>query len=138
MQLRPTMPDPAGTPVAPPRPGSGRPPEPLARELHLAHLVATWLAASAHHISPADLCLTRRGRADIVAARQFAIHLVHVVFGFDCAATARVFKRDRRTVARACAHIENLRDHPEADRRLDDLEHNALALAETLGLEVRT
>ena len=55
-----------------------------------------------------------------------------------CDSTARLFGRDRRTIARACAHVEDQRDATEADRALSAIERQALALAETLGLEPRT
>lgn len=106
------------------------------RDHQAAYLIATWLAASLHRVSPAAL-EHPRGARDIVLARQCAIYLVHVVFGFDRAATAALFRRDRRTVERACARIEDLREDAATDRGFDALERRALALAASLGLEVR-
>ncbi|WP_170263301.1 hypothetical protein [Blastochloris sulfoviridis] len=133
----------APTPADPPRAGTAfaaRRTEASAtsavRDRQAAYLIATWLAASLHRISPAAL-ERPRGERDIVLARQCAIYLVHVVFGFDRAATAALFHRDRRTVERACAHIEDLREDAATDRGFDALERRALALAASLGLEVR-
>jgi hypothetical protein len=136
MQIGLTMPDPGRDAIA----AFEAPPAvpPSARERQLAFLVSTWLAASVHHVAPADLSLMRRGASEVVAARQLAIYLVHVVFGFDRDSTAKLFGRDRRTVARACAHVEDQRDATEAERAFSAIESQALALAETLGLEPRT
>jgi hypothetical protein len=141
MQIGLTTPDPgrdaiAAFAVAPTTKPEATPP--TARERQLAYLVSTWLAASVHHVAPADLALMRRGGREVVAARQLAIYLVHVVFGFERDSTARLFGRDRRTVARACAHVEDQREAAEAERTVSAIERQALALAQTLGLEPRT
>jgi hypothetical protein len=137
MQIALTTPDPGRDAIAAfAAPPAAAPPS--ARERQLAFLVSTWLAASVHHVAPADLSLVRRGASEVVAARQLAIYLVHVVFGFDRDSTARLFGRDRRTVARACAHIEDQRDRAEAERAVSAIERQALELAQTLGLEPRT
>ncbi|NJO54863.1 MAG: hypothetical protein HC829_08535, partial [Bacteroidales bacterium] len=91
------------------------------RDWQAAYLISTWLAASLHRVSPGDL-ERARGARDIVLARQCAIYLVHVVFGFDRMTTAALFGRDRRTVERACAHIEDLREDAATDRGFDALE----------------
>ena len=138
MQLGLTTPDPDRDVIAAfGAPRRAADPPPSARERQLAYLVSTWLAASIHRVAPADLSLVRRGGVNVVAARQLAIYLVHVVFGFDRDSTARLFGRDRRTIARACAHVEDQRDAADAGRTLDTIERQALELAETLGLEPR-
>jgi hypothetical protein len=139
MQIGLTTPDPGRDAVAAfAAPRNAVPAPPSARERQVAYLVSTWLAASAHRVVPADLGLLRRGSNDVVAARQLAIYLVHVVFGFDRDSTARLFGRDRRTVARACAHVEDQRDAADAERAVTAIERQALALGESLGLEPRT
>ena len=105
-------------------------------EMLLALLIATWLVASAWQVPPAALTGTRRGPRGLVSGKHVAVYLVHVVFGIRKDVTARLFGQDRRTVARACAHIEDLRDDGAADRQIDDLEHAAVALARQLGLGV--
>ncbi|ALK10137.1 hypothetical protein [Blastochloris viridis] len=137
MQIALTTPDPGRDALAAFGPPAGPTSPASARERQLAFLVSTWLAASAHRVAPADLSLMRRGSGDVVAARQLAIYLVHVVFGFDRDCTAKLFGRDRRTVARACAKLEDQRESAEAERTLCAIEREALALAETLGLEPR-
>ena len=102
----------------------------------LAHLIATWLVAAAWRVPPGDLTGSRGGPHRIAAAKHVAIYLVHVVFGIRQDVTARLFGQNRRTVARACAHIEDLRDAAAADREIGQLEQAALALARQLSLEV--
>ena len=100
----------------------------------LAHLIATWLVAAAWRVPPGDLSGTRRGPHGLVPAKHVAIYLVHVVFGVRQDVTARLFGQNRRTVARACAHVEDLRDGQAIDRQLDALERAAIMLALQLEL----
>lgn len=60
--------------------------------------------------------------APIALARQTAMYLAHVTFGLTFTEVGRLFRRDRTTVAHACAVIEDLRDDPAIDRALSILE----------------
>jgi chromosomal replication initiation ATPase DnaA len=50
------------------------------------------------------------------------MYLAHVGLGMNLTEVARVFARDRTTVAHACARIEDRRDAAPFDRALDLLE----------------
>ncbi|HZQ12609.1 MAG TPA: helix-turn-helix domain-containing protein [Pseudolabrys sp.] len=79
-------------------------------------------AAIAFGVAPADVrARTRRG-AHVTFARQTAMYLAHVAFGLNYSDVGRLFGRDRTTVAYACRLVEDRRDDPATDRRLDLLE----------------
>jgi chromosomal replication initiation ATPase DnaA len=63
---------------------------------------------------------TRAARAS--RARQVAMYVANVVYGVGMTECARVFGRDRSTVSYACHRVEDERDDPVFDRRLDELE----------------
>ena len=80
------------------------------------------LVARARQV-PAGLLLHRsRCTADIAAARQLAMYLMHVSLQRNYARVGRFFGRDRTTVAHACAQIEDLRDDPDIDAEVTALE----------------
>jgi chromosomal replication initiation ATPase DnaA len=70
----------------------------------------------------AALWLPTRGSPTEAFARQVAMYLAHVGLGLTFTAVARLFGRDRRTVAHACAVVEDRRDALALDRALDLLE----------------
>jgi chromosomal replication initiation ATPase DnaA len=55
-------------------------------------------------------------------ARQVAMYLAHVTYGLSLAEIGFAFGRDRSTASYACHHIEDLRDDPRLDQRLNRLE----------------
>lgn len=63
-----------------------------------------------------------RGRAPIALARQVAMYLAHIGTSLSLSETARLYHRDRTTVAHACSLVEDRRDDPHFDRALDLLE----------------
>jgi hypothetical protein len=63
-----------------------------------------------------------------VRARQTAIYLAHVAFGLTYTEIGQIFRRDRSTVAHACAVIEDLRDDPAIDQALTAIERVLAAL----------
>lgn len=71
---------------------------------------------------------TSRCRADAARARQLAMYLAHVVQGISLTAIGEAFGRDRTTVSYACGLIEDLRDDPQFDAALDELEVALLAM----------
>ena len=64
-----------------------------------------------------------RGRRRVAQARQVAMYLAHVGLGITLTDVGREFRRDRTTVAHACAVIEDLRDQPSFDFALECLEN---------------
>jgi chromosomal replication initiation ATPase DnaA len=67
----------------------------------------------------------RRGRAPVAFARQVAIYLSHVHL--------RMFRRDRTTAGHACRRVEDRRDDPEVDRRIEAV---TMALDSVLALDI--
>jgi chromosomal replication initiation ATPase DnaA len=69
-----------------------------------------------------ELCSDTRGDAKVAFARQTAMYLCHLVFAMRATEIAAVFGRDRSTAAHAIARIEEAREAPDVDRRLQWLE----------------
>jgi chromosomal replication initiation ATPase DnaA len=86
------------------------------------------LVAEARGISPLLLLHPSRCDAPVAEARQLAMYLLHVILQRNYAAIGASFRRDRTTVAHACAHIEDLRDEPGFEREVTALEGQLKAL----------
>lgn len=71
-----------------------------------------------------------RGTAQAALARQVAMYLAHIAFEMSLARVALAFGRDRSTAAHACHKIEDMRDEPGFDARLDELEASLRAMPE--------
>ena len=76
---------------------------------------------------------TRR-TAPVAFARQVAMYLAHTVWGVSQADVAERVRRDRSTVAHACRSIEDRRDDPDLDRRLNAMEALLAELRDALRL----
>jgi chromosomal replication initiation ATPase DnaA len=88
-----------------------------AEALRLVRLVAFW-----RDVPIETLVHTTRCAADIALSRQIAMYLVHTALSRNYDTVAVLFRRDRTTVAHACAQIEDLRDDRLWDRRLAAIE----------------
>lgn len=77
---------------------------------------------------------TRRS-ARAAFARQVAMYLSHVACGLSLAEVSSVFARDRSTVAHACELVEDRRDDPVLDAKLEYLERAVGALLGALSLQ---
>lgn len=73
-------------------------------------------------VSVPELNFSRRGKAAVALARQAAMYIAHVGVGLTMTEVGELFRRDRTTVAHACAVIEDLRDEPGFDYALQCLE----------------
>ncbi len=91
----------------------------------LIQSVALVFEIDEHHLEAAT-----RGKAPIARARQVAMYMAHIGWRMTLTDVGRLFGRDRTTVAHACEAIEDLRDDPSFDRRLDLLEKALRCLAE--------
>jgi chromosomal replication initiation ATPase DnaA len=60
------------------------------------------------------------------------MYLAHVVCGLSLTEVGALFARDRTTVAYACGVVEDKRDDPELDSRLDHLERAVSSLIDAL------
>lgn len=74
------------------------------------------------------LIQTTRGSPDICLARQIAIYLMHTTMSRSYREVARFFRRDRTTVYHACRQIEDRRDDPAFDRRIEAMEELLFAI----------
>jgi chromosomal replication initiation ATPase DnaA len=74
------------------------------------------LVAAALGARLGELKSARRGRAPIASARQAAMYLAHVKLGLSLTSVGEQFRRDRTTVAHACALIEDSRDDPRREQ----------------------
>jgi chromosomal replication initiation ATPase DnaA len=79
-----------------------------------------------------DLCAATRRSPRAAFARQVAMYLAHVVCGLSLTEVGVLFDRDRTTVAHACELVEDRRDDPELDGRLEHLERAVAALIDAL------
>ncbi|MAP95878.1 MAG: hypothetical protein CMK07_13085 [Ponticaulis sp.] len=63
-----------------------------------------------------------RGVKPVARARQVAMYLAHTSCSLSLSATGEAFGRDKSTVGHAVQFIEDLRDDPEFDGWMSDLE----------------
>jgi hypothetical protein len=94
---------------------------PLLTDQHLRRILEE-AVAPAFAVGRARLWAGKRAKPNEALARQVAMYLAHVGFGLTLVEVARLFARDRKTVARACALVEDRRDCAIFDRSLDLLE----------------
>jgi len=88
--------------------------------------------AALFEVPLSDLRGQTRGSPQAAFARQVAMYLSHVVLGLSLTEVGMIFSRDRTTVAHACAMIEDGRDDPEFDARLDQLERAICSMVDAL------
>ncbi len=81
-------------------------------------------------VDPAELGAATRRSPRAAFARQVAMYLTHVVCGMSMTEVGALFSRDRTTVAHACEVVEDRRDDPELDSRVERLE---CAIAAVIG-----
>jgi hypothetical protein len=98
-----------------------RRPQPAARPADLCWLLEE-AAALAFGVPPDELRARSRRGAQVAFARQSAMYLAHVVLGLNYREVGELFRRDRTTAAHACRCVEDRRDDPTIDVRLDMLE----------------
>ncbi len=79
-----------------------------------------------------DLRAPTRRSARAAFARQVAMYLAHVVCGLTLTEVGMLFARDRTTVAHACGVVEDRRDDPDLDLRLNHLERAVCSLINAL------
>lgn len=89
-------------------------------ELRDLHLKAELCSAASliFAVPPERLASSHRCAAPIASARQTAMYLAHVAHRLPQRAVGQIFGRDRKTVAHACARIEDRRDDPQFDRAI--------------------
>lgn len=83
-------------------------------------------------VDPQELGAATRRSPRAAFARQVAMYLTHVVCGLSMTEVGALFARDRTTVAHACEVVEDRRDDPDLDKRVERLECAVAALAGAL------
>ena len=86
------------------------------------HRFVVRLVAFAAQVSPDEILSRGRGTTEASGARHLAMYLLHTKLSLPFAVIAKLFGRDRTTVAHACSAIEDLRDIPERDDFVGELE----------------
>lgn len=87
-----------------------------------SHAVVEQLVMRAFGLNLPTLMAERRGRAPVAFARQVAIYVTHTHLGLTLTAAARRFHRDRTTAGHACRRVEDSREDPDVDRRIEAVE----------------
>ena len=90
--------------------------------------------AAVFEVEVNDLRAPTRRSPRTAFARQVAMYLAHVVCGLSLTEVGALFARDRTTVAHACGIVEDRRDDPELDRRIEHLERAVVSLIDALSL----
>ena len=80
------------------------------------------LVALTTGVAAQDIRLNTRGTAKAARARQVAMYLTYVAWGWKMARVGAAFGRDRTTAGYACKLVEDLRDNVGFDRMLEQLE----------------
>lgn len=88
-----------------------------AKAVFIMDLVAMATGVPAEQIRCQTRSLARAARA-----RQIAMYLAYVAYSWPLARIGEAFERDRTTVGYACRLIEDMRDDPAFDARLERLE----------------
>lgn len=116
---------PAMLPESPPQTSASQ----AQRSLQGADALGDWdasqlarMVAEAHGVTPEELFHHSRSRAPIATTRQIAMYLMHVLLGRSLTDVGEFYKRDRTTVAYACARIEDMREDAAFDDELTQLE----------------
>lgn len=87
----------------------------------MARLVVAVTAAQ-YNVKISDLTYRTRGLARFALARHVAMYLMNVVLGMTFTDIGTCFRRDRTSISHACARIEDLRDDPQFDAELSQME----------------
>lgn len=88
------------------------------------------LVAKEFGVAESQLASASRSAAPVAFARQAAMYMAHVAYQLSYAQVADAFGRERTTVAHACAAMEDARDDPAMEARLDKVEERMRGLAE--------
>jgi chromosomal replication initiation ATPase DnaA len=92
------------------------------------------VVAAVFEVDARELQARSRGSARTAFARQVAMYLAHVACGISLTDVGALFGRDRTTVSHACSLVEDKRDDPDLDCRLEHLEQAISCLINALSL----
>jgi chromosomal replication initiation ATPase DnaA len=88
--------------------------------------------ATVFEVDMEDLRAPTRGTPRAAFARQVAMYLAHVGCGATLTEVGILFERDRTTVAHACSVVEDRRDDPDLDCKIEHLERAVTCLIDAL------
>ena len=91
-------------------------------------LVIDPAVAFVFEVEPNDLRAPTRRSPRAAFARQVAMYLAHVACGLSMTEVGVLFSRDRTIVPHACEVVEDRRDDPDLDKRMERLECAVVAL----------
>ena len=83
---------------------------------------ARMIVAQVYGVDLQDMQSKKRSDPRTALARQIAMYLSHIVFRMSFAESGMAFGRDRSTACHALHHVEDMREDPELDRTLTQLE----------------
>jgi len=92
------------------------------------------VVAAVFEVDARELQARSRGSARTAFARQVAMYLAHVACGISLTDVGALFGRDRTTMSHACSLVEDKRDDPDLDCRLEHLEQAIACLIDALSL----
>ncbi|HVU19400.1 MAG TPA: helix-turn-helix domain-containing protein [Rhizomicrobium sp.] len=84
--------------------------------------IAQALVAHVYGVDVKDLRSPKRSSPRAALARQIAMYLSHIVLRMTLTEIGTAFGRNRSTACHALHHVEDMRDDPELDRTLLELE----------------
>ena len=113
---------------------SARPPS----RAEFATRLVVRLVSNSQNLEESAVMDTSRGSSEISRARQIAMYLLHTSLSMPYGTVARLFGRDRTTVAHACRTIEDLRDVPASDDEIVKLEGILELLTQLAGIDENT
>ncbi|RFC65203.1 chromosomal replication initiator DnaA [Fulvimarina endophytica] len=82
-----------------------------------------------------DIAAPNRSSAHVCEARHIAMYLAHVVFQVSLIRSGAAFGRDRTSVSHAVRRIEDGRDDPRFDARIERLETLARSVGHALAVD---
>lgn len=97
------------------------PPSQLEADRDRAVLI-THLVSFSTGVPAREIVAVGRAATPAADARHLAMYLAHTGFGWPLARVGAAFGRDRTTVGHACRRVEDRRDDPAFDRRVERLE----------------
>ena len=98
--------------------------------------LAVQVVAAVTRTPPEDIVAVRRPGGRALKARNLAMYLAHVGFGWPLQRVGAAFGRDRTTAGIACRQVEDDRDDPQLDALLDRLESCLREVADTPSAEL--
>lgn len=86
------------------------------------------LVSQEFHVDIKSLKSCRRGQQNICIARQASMYLLHTSFSIPYQEVGEFLHRDRTTIAHGCCVVEDMRDKPDFEKKIQRLEVAALAI----------